>query len=130
MGQSRIKNRIPFVIGGSISVSCFPRGASPGLRGGVGSRWSREAVEWWTAVIEDVIEDASKLTLLDMVPPMVVLCTESASGMITGVLEGVLLLDTVLMTPVALAKKFVSCLVLVVVVIVIREVVEEGCGVC
>lgn len=99
MGQSRIKNRIPFVIGGSISVSCFPRGASPGLRGGVGSRWSREVVEWLTAVIEDVVEDASELTLLAMVPPVAVI----------GMLEGVLLLNIVLMTLVAVVMVLVSC---------------------
>lgn len=103
MGQSRIKNRIPFVIGGSISVSCFPRGASPGLRGGVGSRWSREVVEWLTAVIEDVVEDASELTLLAMVPPVAVI------GMIIGMLEGVLLLNIVLMTLVAVVMVLVSC---------------------
>ena len=44
MGQSRIRKRIPFVIGGSISVSCLPKGANPGLRGGVGNRWRRAAV--------------------------------------------------------------------------------------
>lgn len=109
MGQSRIKKRIPFVIGGSISVSCFPRGASPGLRGGVGSRWSREVVEWLTAVIEDVVDDASELALLAMVPPVVVLCTESTTGMIIGMLEEVLLLAIILMTLVALVRVIVSC---------------------
>lgn len=104
MGQSRIKKRIPFVMGGSISVSCFPRGASPGLRGGVGSRWSREEVEWLTAVVEDVVDDPSELTLLVMVPTAVVLCIESATGMIIGTLEGVLLLDIMLVTRVALVR--------------------------
>lgn len=51
MGQSRIKKRIPLVMGGSIKVSWRPRGANPGLRGGVGSLW-RRAVEGLTAMVE------------------------------------------------------------------------------
>jgi hypothetical protein len=51
--------------------------------------------------MEDVVEDASELTLLDMLPPVVaapVPCEESVTGMIRGMLEGVLLLDIMLMT--------------------------------
>lgn len=56
---------------------------------------------WLTAAMEDVVEDASELTLLDMLPPVVaapVPCDESLTDMIIGMLERVLLLDIVLMT--------------------------------
>lgn len=57
-----------------------------------------------TAVVEDVVDDPSELTLLVMVPTAVVLCIESATGMIIGTLEGVLLLDIMLVTRVALVR--------------------------
>jgi hypothetical protein len=59
---------MPLVMGGSMSVNCFPRGISPGLRGGVGRRWSREVAAELMAVIEEVVKDVSALTCLDMLP--------------------------------------------------------------
>lgn len=75
------------VMGGSIKVSCLPRGERPGLRGGVGSRRRATVVGCTAATVEEV-DDPSSETDRHM---LVEVAGMLAAGMLAKVLIAVAL---------------------------------------